>query len=123
MDSLRQPFPARPSSKLAWVTSPPLLLEKTAPAVSFLSHPARRQAAEARRPEEQIPVTLSCSRYRERHVFLNQAVGNVLFIIFDSFPQTRLLASPHLRLHAQRTQSMFMLEAHKVLKIQNNGQK
>lgn len=38
MDSLRQPFPVRRSSKSAWVTSPPLLLEKGSPPVSFLSH-------------------------------------------------------------------------------------
>lgn len=31
MDSLRQPFPARLSSKLAWVISPPLLLEEKTP--------------------------------------------------------------------------------------------
>lgn len=31
MDSLRQPFPARLSSKPAWVTSPPLLLEEKCP--------------------------------------------------------------------------------------------
>ena len=50
MDSLRQPFPARLSSKPAWVTSPPLLLEKSAPAVSFLSHPAHLQAVQAAMP-------------------------------------------------------------------------
>ncbi|KAM7381219.1 hypothetical protein PAMA_012188 [Pampus argenteus] len=49
MDSLRQPFPARLSSKPAWVTSPPPLLEKTAPAVSFLSHRAHLQAVQAPR--------------------------------------------------------------------------
>lgn len=49
MDSLRQPFPARLSSKPAWVTSPPLLLEKITPAVSFLSQAAHPQAINPQR--------------------------------------------------------------------------
>lgn len=77
MDSLRQPFPASTSSEQAWVTSPPLLLESAGPPVSFLSHPAHLQAAQA--PSD---LTRHCSvtpGKGNRHILLQKPTPPVLF--------------------------------------------
>lgn len=71
MDSLRQPFPARLSSKPAWVTSPPLLLEKKVPQqchschIQLIYRPFKLQC---NRPEEHIHVKSCAYLYIVKYV-------------------------------------------------------